>query len=260
MAEGDTIHRLAGRIESDLAGKEVESARAPNPRSPLHRGAERLTGRRLESARARGKHLLLQFTREGDDELWLRSHLRMNGSWHLYGAGEKWRKAESGAWLVLGFGDRVAVQFGGPELELLPRSRLGIHPRLARLGPDILAPGFTAEQGSAALRATDPRRGIGDAILDQSLIAGVGNIFKSEGLHRARIDPWRRMGEIPDEELFAAVEATRELMAGAVASGRQPKRIYNAAGRPCPRCGTLIKARGQGDDNRTTYWCPGCQG
>jgi endonuclease VIII len=256
VAEGDTIHRLARRFDAKLGGREITVARAPSPRSPLHRGAERLAGRELRRARARGKHLLLEF--EGD--LWLRSHLKMNGAWDIYAPGERWRKGESRAWLVLESETATAVQYDGPELELLPRSRIGIHPRLARLGPDILGPDFTAEAGAAALRGTaDPRREIGDAILDQSLIAGVGNIFKSEGLHRARIDPWRRVSDLSERELLAAVEETRVLMAEAVESGRQPKRIYKGHGRPCPRCGELIKARGQGDDNRTTYWCPGCQ-
>lgn len=261
MAEGDTIHRLARRLEAALGGQEIASARAPSPRSPLHRSAAQLAGRELVSARARGKHLLLEF----GGGLWLRSHLKMNGAWHLYGSGEKWRKSERSAWLVLAGEPRdagggiQAVQFGGPELELVPRSRIGIHPRLSRLGPDLLAPGFTASAGVAGLRRTDPSRGIGDAILDQSLVAGVGNIFKSEGLWRAKIDPWRKLSDLSDEELLAAVEATRALMAAAVESGRQPKRIYNAAGRPCPRCRTPIRSRGQGDDNRTTYWCPACQ-
>jgi endonuclease-8 len=257
VAEGDTIHRLARRFEAAVAGKEIVSATAPNPRSPLHRGAERLADRELLSARARGKHLLLEF----DGELWLRSHLKMNGAWHLYAPGERWRKSERSAWLVLGAEDGIqAAQFGGPELELLPRSRIGIHPRLARLGPDILGPGFTAAQGAASLRRTDPSREIGDAVLDQSLIAGIGNIFKSEGLWRAKTDPHRRVADLTDEELTAVVEETRILMAAAVESGRQPKRVYKAVGRPCPRCRTIIRSGGQGDDNRTTYWCPGCQG
>jgi endonuclease-8 len=254
VAEGDTIHRLARRFAA-LTGREIEEAHAPSAKSPLHRGAEQLTGRELRAARARGKHLLLGF--EGD--LWLRSHLRMNGAWHFYAPGESWRKSESRAWLVLETGGATAVQFDGPELELLPRSRIGIHPRLARLGPDILDPAFTPGRGAAALRAADPRREIGDAILDQTLVSGVGNIFKSEGLHAAGIDPWRRLSDVSGAELLEVVEKTRELMAAAAESGRQPKRIYKAAGRPCPRCGELVRSGGQGDDNRTTYWCPGCQ-
>jgi endonuclease-8 len=256
VAEGDTIHRLARRLGAALAGERIVAARAPSPRSPLHRGAERLQGLRLESAEARGKHLLLGF----EDGLVLRSHLRMGGAWHLYRRGEPWRRAERRAWLVLTADGVEAVQFDGPELELLRRSQLASHPRLGRLGPDLLAPEFTVAAGVAALRRGDERRRLGDALLDQSLIAGIGNIYKSEGCHRAGIDPWRQVGGLGDEELAAVVAATAELMREGAAAGRLPKRVYRAAGRPCPRCrDTLIRSRGQGDDNRTTYWCPVCQ-
>jgi endonuclease-8 len=183
----------------------------------------------------------------------------MNGTWHLYSRGERWRKPAHRAWLVLGSDAVAAVQFDGPELDLLRCARLRLHPRLARLGPDLLAPDFTVEQGVAALRGADQTRELGEALLDQSLIAGAGNIFKSEGLHGAGLDPWRRLSDLDDEELARAVAKTGSLMAGAVTSGRQPKEVYRRVGRPCPRCGGLIRSRGQGDDNRTTYWCPGCQ-
>jgi len=255
LAEGDTIHRLARRIGEAMAGEQIVEARAPAPRSPLHRGADRLEGMTLAGAEARGKHLLLSF----DEELCLRSHLRMNGSWHVYRRGERWRHPTRRAWLVLATDSVEAVQFDGPELDLLPCRRLGRHPRLVRLGPDILAGDFTVDRGVGSLRRAEPSRELGDAILDQSLIAGVGNIFKSEGLHAAELDPWRSLGDLSDEELARAVAETASLMRAAVETGRQPKSIYKAAGRPCPRCGAQIRSRGQGDDNRTTYWCPGCQ-
>jgi endonuclease-8 len=255
VAEGDTIHRLARRFDDLMVGEEILEARAPSRRSPLHLGAGQLEGMRLSSARARGKHLLLSF----DGELCLRSHLRMNGAWHLQPRGERWRKSPHRAWLVLATEKIEAVQFDGPELDLLPCRRLARHPRLVRLGPDLLAPGFTPEEGAASLRRADPGRELGDAILDQSLIAGVGNIFKSEGLHAAGLDPWRTLADLSHAELTAAVAETTRLMSAAVTSGRHPRAVYKATGRPCPRCGTAIRSGGQGDDNRTTYWCPGCQ-
>ncbi len=255
MAEGDTIHGLARRIGAALEGDPIVAAEAPNPRSPLHRTASRLEGETLESVEARGKHLLLGF----DGGLAVRSHLKMSGAWHLYSRGERWRKPRRSAWLALASERAEAVMFGGSELELLKRSALHRHPRLARLGPDILGAGFTAERGVASLRAQRPARELGDALLDQSALAGIGNIYKSEGCFAAGVDPWRAIGDLDDAELAEVVSVTRDLMAAAVESGRQPKRVYKRARQPCPRCRTPIRSRAQGDDARATYWCPSCQ-
>jgi endonuclease VIII len=255
LAEGDTIHRLARRIEATMGGEEIEAVSAPSPESPLHRSAARLAGRRLEAAEARGKHLLLSI--EGG--LVIRSHLRMRGAWHLYAPGERWRKPERSAWLALATDHAAAVMFGGAELELLKKSALPMHPRLAQLGPDILDSGFTTEQGVEALRGAGGRTPLGEALFDQGVIAGIGNVCKSEGCFAARVDPWRTVAAIEDEELAAVVERTAELMQASVENGRRPRAIYKRARRPCPRCRTPIRSRGQGDDNRTTYWCPRCQ-
>jgi endonuclease VIII len=252
VAEGDTILRLARRFDSTLVGETV-SAAAPNPRGK-GAGLERLSGRRLESAEARGKHLLLDF---GD--LSLHSHLGMNGGWHLYRHGARWRRPRSSAWAVLSGGGWDAVQFGGPTLRVMPTARLRRDPQLARLGPDILAERFDLEAVVAAMRA-DPGRGLGDALLDQHLVAGIGNIFKSEACFAARVDPWRTVGDVSDEELRAVLSAARDLMSEAVESGRHPHRVYRRRQGACPRCRGRISSRGQGDDNRTTYWCPRCQG
>jgi endonuclease-8 len=250
VAEGDTILRLARRIEAELGGENL-SAAAPNPRGRAA-GVERLDGMRLERAEARGKHLLLHF-----DGLVLHSHLGMSGGWHLYDRGERWRRGRGAAWAVLAGARREAVEFGGTTMRVLPAAKLRGDPQLARLGPDVLAPEFDPAAVAAAMRA-DPGRAIGDALLDQRLIAGIGNIFKSEACFAARVDPWRTVGELSEEELAAVLLAAREEMLEAVASGRHPHRVYRRRG-PCPRCGARIRSRGQGDANRTTYWCPGCQ-
>lgn len=256
MAEGDTIHRLARRMEAELGGKELTSVATPSPRSPLIRVALRLEGRTLEGAEARGKHLVVRFS----DDLALRSHLRMSGAWHIYAAGERWRKSTNRAWLVLAADGVEAVQFDGPELELLRSSRLRGHPKLARLGPDLLADGFEPERGVSALRRAGQERELGEALLDQGLLAGIGNVFKSEGCFSARVSPWRRLGELEDGELRRVVASTAELMRNGLETGHREKRIYRRVRQPCPRCGMAIRSRGQGDDNRITYWCPGCQG
>lgn len=251
MAEGDTILRAARRIEAALNGGVVE-ANAPNPRGRAAR-IERLDGHTFERASAHGKHLLLHF-----GELVLHSHLGMSGSWHTYRRGEPWRKPVSAAWAVLSTDRAEAVQFGGPTLRLLRASSVRRDPVLARLGPDILAADFDVEQVARSL-ASVPHRDLGDALLDQHLVAGIGNIFKSEACFAARLDPWQRVADVPTEQLRHVAQAAHDLMLEAVEQGRQDRAVYKRPGRPCPRCGTQIRSRGQGDANRTTYWCPSCQ-
>ncbi|MGN6217525.1 MAG: Fpg/Nei family DNA glycosylase [Solirubrobacterales bacterium] len=251
MAEGDTILRLARRFEATLVGETVGAA-APNPRGRAA-GIERLDERALERAEAHGKHLLLGF-----GELSLHSHLGMNGGWHFYEPGARWRRPRSSAWAILSGEGWEAVQFGGPTLRVVSTEKLRRDPQLARLGPDILAEEFDLEGVIARMRA-DPTRGLGDALLDQRVVAGIGNIFKSEACFAARVDPWRPVGDLSEEELRSVLDAARELMREAVASGRHPHRVYRRRQAACPHCRGPISSRGQGDDNRTTYWCPRCQ-
>ena len=252
MAEGDTILRLARRFEATLVGETVGVA-APNPRGKAA-GVERLDGRRLERAEARGKHLMLGF-----GEVSLHSHLGMSGGWHFYKTGAGWRRPRSSAWAVLAGGGWEAVQFGGPTLRVGPTARMRRNPQLTRLGPDILADDFDPAVVIAAMRA-DPTRGLGDALLDQRLVAGIGNIFKSEACFAARIDPWRSVGDLSDEELRSVLTAAREQMLSAVERGdRHSFQIYKRRQAVCPSCRGPVSSRGQGDANRTTYWCPRCQ-
>ncbi len=252
MAEGDTIRRAARRIEAAIGGDEVETS-APNPRGRAA-GLERIDGAVLERADAHGKHLLLRF---GD--LVLHSHLGMSGSWHIYRRGEPWRKPAGAAWTVLRGSEAEAVQFGGPTLRILRVDALRRDPVLARLGPDVLADDFDAAVVARSLRAASDRT-LGDALLDQALVAGIGNIFKSEACFAARLDPWRRVADLSDEELSRALQAAHDLMHEAVVRGRPARAVYRRAGQPCLVCGTPIASRGQGDANRTTYWCRVCQG
>ena len=248
MAEGDTILRAARRLGDALAGQSLE-VRAPSRRGRTL-GLERLDGRTLVAVEAKGKNLLLDF---GD--LALHSHLGMNGSWHVYPRESRWRKPPNAAWALLRGERWEAVQFGGPTLRVMPTARLRLE--LGRLGPDILAPDFDVVDAIASLRSA-PERELGDALLDQSLIAGIGNIFKSEACFAARLNPWRRIGDLTDAELRRGLSTVRELMVDAVESGRRPGAVYRRGGQPCPTCGTTIASRGQGDANRTTYWCPRC--
>jgi endonuclease-8 len=245
MPEGDSLHRAARRLQP-LVGQRVE-VETPHPRAQALRLADRLDGRRLDRVEAVGKNLLLEF--EGG--LVLRSHLRMTGRWQLRPRGE----ARVGTpWLVLRGETREGVLWNGPVLEL---GRAGVA-AVRRLGPDILAEPPDLEAMIANLRS-DPARDLGDALLDQRLVAGIGNVWKVEGLWRARLSPWLKVGDTTNAELDGLLAETASLMRGSVAGARPDRRVYRRPGRPCPRCGERIRSRGQGDDNRTAYWCPGCQ-
>ena len=138
-------------------------------------------------------------------------------------------------------------------------AKLRRHPQVTGLGPDILDQELDLEALAAAIPAADPGRELGDAMLDQCLVAGIGNIFKSEACFAAKVDPWRPVGDLSEAELLEVLGDARALMQGAVESGRQPSRIYRRRAGVCPGCRGRISSRGQGDDNRTTYWCPRCQ-
>jgi endonuclease-8 len=144
------------------------------------------------------------------------------------------------------------VLWHGPVLELSDRARL-------RLGPDILAEPPDFDRMLSALRSDDPDRAVGDALLDQRLVAGIGNVWRAEALWEARVSPWRRVRGISDEQLRDVLEWTNRLMRASLEGERRDRRVYRRAGRPCPRCQTPIASRGQGDANRTAYWCPRCQ-
>lgn len=242
MPEGDALHRAAERLRV-LEG-EVVAVETPHPRAAVLRLAERLDGLRLERVQAVGKNLVLDF--EGG--LVLRSHLRMHGRWRVEAAGaEPFGKP----WLVLRGRERQAVLWNGPVLELTR----GRSPTVARLGPDVMADPPDIDGMLARFRAARQSREVGEALLDQRLVSGIGNMWKAESLFAAEISPWRRLSELEDAELRGALEVAARLMQ----SGRVRYRAYRRAGRPCGRCGARIRSYPQGDDARTAYWCPGCQ-
>ena len=255
MPEGDTIYRAARRIGEALVGKEIVEIETPHPRHAHDRWPERLSGRGVRAVDARGKHLFLRF----DGDLTLHSHLRMGGLWSVHRRGEFWRRSPRRAWLVIRTPEHEVVQFDGPVLELVTDSRTRFDQQLAGLGPDVLDTHFDCERFLARLREDDQTRPFGDALLDQRNVAGLGNIWRAEACFHARIHPHRPTGEVSDKEALAAIDAVRPHMARSVAGEWPGVSIYKRAGRPCPRCGTRIASGGLGDDNRTAYWCPGCQ-
>jgi endonuclease-8 len=257
MPEGDTIHHAANRMRPVLEGRVPEEIVTPQRRHAMDRWPERLAGRAVSAVGAHGKHLFVHF--EGD--LVLHSHLRMTGVWGTYERARRWGRSPRRAWLVLRTPSHEVVEFDGPVLELLTESRVRFDRRLAALGPDVLADEFDAERFLRRLRADDPTRPIGDVLLDQRTIAGIGNLWKAESCWEAGVSPWRATGDVSDDEALAVVAAARPRMLASATRGHQDRdrRVYGRAGRPCPRCGARIRVRGQGDDNRRTFWCERCQ-
>jgi endonuclease-8 len=242
MPEGDAIHRAARRLQV-LVGQELE-VETPHPRAAVKQLAPRLDGRRLESVEAIGKNLLFRF--EGG--LVLRSHLRMSGRWRVLG-----RDAPvfGTPWLVMRGEQHAGVLWGGPVLEIDGGVAL-------RLGPDILADPPDYDTMLTRLRRENERE-IGDALLDQRLVAGIGNVWKVESLWAMRVSPWRRLSGVTDEELLAVLGEAHRLMRARVDGVPGMRHVYRRKGRACPRCGTPVKSWPQGDDARMTYWCPNCQ-
>lgn len=243
MPEGDSLHRIALRLRP-LVGQRVEAS-SPNPRGLATGVAAVVDGRALVGVEAIGKHLLLRF--EGG--VVLRSHLRMSGRWRVLPAGQE---PQGAPWLVLRTARGVAAQWGGPVLAVGRGAPRG-------LGPDLLTSALEPEQLARRLLVGAPETPLAAALQDQSLVAGIGNLWAAEALWQARLPPQLPVRRVSEGELESLVRWTRDAM-GAAVRGRRPARAaYRRAGRPCPRCGAVIRSGGVGDDNRTAYWCPVCQ-
>lgn len=242
MPEGDSLHRAARRLQP-LVGQRLE-VESPNPRGQATGVAERIDGRVLESVEAVGKHLLLRF--EGG--VVVRSHLRMTGRWRIEPRG---KQRVGRPWLVLRGDEIEGVLWNGPVLTLESRP-------VRRLGQDVLGGDFDVDAAVARMRGAGDFW-LGEALQDQRLVAGIGNMWMAETLWQVQVSPWARVRDVSDETLRDALATARRLMQASLETGRSRRRVYRHAGRPCPRCGTIVRSRGQGDDNRTAYWCPACQ-
>jgi endonuclease-8 len=245
VPEGDALHRAARRLQV-IVGDRI-SAESPHPRARAERIAERVDGRRLEAVEAIGKNLVLRF--EGG--IALRSHLRMSGRWTVQ---PRDRRVAGRPWLVLRGARAAGILWNGPILELHTRA-------LSRLGPDILERPPRIDAMLARLRGSDATRPLGEALLDQNLVAGIGNAWMAEALWAVELSPWQPLAEVGESDRRLALEAAARLMSAAVDVTPVPrKHVYARAGQPCPRCRTAISSWGLGDDNRTAYWCTACQG
>jgi endonuclease-8 len=266
VPEGDTIHRTADVLRAALVGGRITAARA-QPRPGLRRVPDlsRLVGVSVTSVEARGKHLLIGF----DNGWTLRTHMRMAGSWHRYRPGEPWRLPRSAASVVLETPNAVAVAFNAPTAELLSDAGLRRSGPLRELGPDLLGTEFDEAEAVRRLRLRNAMQ-LGEALLDQRAVAGIGNVVKSEAAFIERLDPWAAVSAVSDAQLVAALAIARDVLRSGARRGVRvttgdPRRgnalwVYGRAGRPCRRCGTPIRSRPQGELARLTYWCPRCQG
>jgi endonuclease-8 len=274
MPEGDTIFRAARTLHRALAGKIV--TRFQTVLTQLERVDidTPLAGRTIERVESRGKHLLIHFS--GD--LILRTHMRMNGSWHIYRPGERWQLPAREMRVLIATDDFEAVAFRVPVAEFRTVAALRRDRAIESLGPDLLNPDADLDEAVRRLRACGALP-ISEALLDQRALAGVGNVYKSESLFVAGASPFASVAALSDDALRAIVETarqqlkanTRDPLAAPIAawggmrrttrSARPDSRlwVYGRAGEPCRRCGTPIEIAKQGEDARLTYYCPTCQ-
>jgi len=262
MSEGDTINRTAQVLRRTLGDAELVAARG----GPGGVQLERVVGSRTSAVRSRGKHLLIDFT----CGLTLHTHLGMKGSWHRYRPAERWHVPASNALAVLETSTAVAVCFGAPTVELLETRALPSHPQLAKLGPDLLDE--EADIAAAVRRMRAPglaKTSIAEALLDQRVVAGIGNVYRSELLARQRIDPFTPLGLVPEGvirkilvDAFTLLRANVGARARVTVPDAPPgeRWVYRRAGRPCRRCGAIILSATLGPLPRRVYWCPACQG
>jgi endonuclease-8 len=271
MPEGDTLFRTAVVLREALRGHRVTAARG----RPDGAALGRVVGSKVSRVESRGKHLLVDF----DNGLTLHTHLRMHGSWHRYRTGEPWRRSASRAVAVIEVPGAVAVCFDAPTVELLDSRAVAIHPALRALGPDLLAPEPDIDAVVALFGA--PARSnltIAEALLDQTALAGLGNVYRSEVLFMERVDPFAKVGSLPVEVVRRLAETganvlrqnvsspmrrtmpDRARLAGSCVSSRGPRLwVYGRTGRPCFVCGTPVRSTMIGDLSRRLYWCPSCQ-
>ena len=273
MPEGDTIFRAARTLNRALAGHEVARFESVLPAlTRIHEDAP-LTGRQIERVTAAGKNVLMRFS----GGLTLRTHMRMNGSWHIYRPGETWQRSRRDMRIVIATAAFEAIGFNIPVAELLDDQAIARHPDLRRIGPDILGETFDEAEASRRIRARGDAP-VADVLLNQRVLAGIGNVYKSEVLFACRVNPFTPVRSLGDEQIGCLVTTAHRFLKANIGDAlpsmttysgyrRTTRRddpaerlwVYGRARLPCRRCGTPIRIRKQGIDARLTYWCPACQ-
>jgi endonuclease-8 len=283
MPEGDTIYRSARTLQKALAGRVVTGFETGFAKLASANDDAPIAGRTVEHVEARGKWCLIFFS--GD--LILLSHMLMSGSWHIYRTGERWRMPHRAMRVVITCGEMQAVLFNAQVAEFHTARSLERKTLLPKLGPDVLSTSFSIESGVEALRAhaqQHPEAEVGVTLLNQRVLAGLGNVYKSEVAFAAGVNPFRRMSTVTPLEMEKMVELSQRYMKANVqdlgARGETgegivtysgPRRtthsmdrgdrvwVYGRQGQECRRCGNAIEMRKQGEQARSTYWCNACQ-
>ena len=283
MPEGDTIYRTARTLNQALAGRIVVAFETGLAKLARANDDTPLVGRTVERVESRGKWCLMHFSAgaNGEQPLILVTHMRMNGSWHLYRTGERWQRPRSDMRVVVRTDAYEAVAFNVPVAEFHTARSLE-RTEVPKLGPDVLRGEFTAQTGVARLEAyarEHPETEVGVMLLNQRVLAGLGNVYKSEVAFAARVNPWRPVSTLTRAEMERLVEFAMRYLRANVRPGKGdgiitytgPRRtthgsnpddrnwVYRRSGQECRRCGTSILMRKQGEQARSTYWCPECQ-
>ena len=286
MPEGDAIFRTARTLNRALAGHEVVRFESVLPSLTRIHEDTPITGRTVERVTAAGKHVLMHFSSprhaqdapiaSGGEGLILRTHMRMNGSWHIYRPGETWQRPRRDMRVIVATNGFEAVGFTVPVAEFLTPADVTRQDDLRLMGPDLLGDTFDEDEAIRRFREQEPLE-IADAVLNQRLVAGAGNVYKSEVLFLCRVNPFALVREVGDETLRAIMQTARKHLKANVTDPRggittyrgyrrgpgrdaaERRYVYGRAGQPCRTCGTLIQVKAQGPHARLTYWCPKCQ-
>lgn len=278
MPEGDTIYRSARALQRAIGGKIVAGFETALAKIASVDDNTPITGRTITNIESRGKWLLIHFS--GD--LILATHMLMSGSWHLYRTGERWQMPRSRMRIVIGTSEWQAVAFNVPVAEFYTARSLERSQQIPKLGPDILSADFTLQQGVEGLKQyalKSPAAEVGTTLLNQRVLAGLGNVYKSEVAFSAGVHPFRAIGTLTPSEIERLVEFAHRYMKANVIDGkgdgivtysgnrrtthatdrRERLWVYGRHGQECRRCGATILMRRQGTGARSTYWCPECQ-
>ena len=273
MPEGDSIFRAAATLHRALSGKEVVRFESVFPALTRIHDDHPLTSRTVEKVAAHGKHVLMHFS----GGLVLRTHMRMNGSWHIYRPGERWKRPARDMRIIVAAADFEAVGFNIPVAEFIRSRHLGKHRELATLGPDVLSATFDRDEAIRRIQGR-PTWPIADVLLNQRVVAGLGNVYKSEVLFMCGINPFTPVRALDAAACVCIVDTARKLLHANVTTRLAPMTtytglrrttrrddpserlwVYGRARLPCRKCGAGIEVRKQGMNARLTYWCPRCQ-
>ncbi|MDX2382321.1 MAG: DNA-formamidopyrimidine glycosylase family protein [Acidimicrobiia bacterium] len=259
MPEGDTIHRSASALRTALAGKPMLRFDAPCLVGPAPRA-----GRVVERVESHGKHIEIVW----DDNMVLHTHMRMSGEWHLYRQGDRWRRPHDQLRVAIEVPDWVAVCFSAPTVETYRVADRRRHPGMGRLGPDLCASEIDIEEvANLLLSHPDPDARIGEVLLDQRVMCGIGNVYRCEVLFAVEMSPFARVGALSQSDAIGLADSAVSLLRANLRSPhrvtapntRSGRAVYGRNGQRCPRCGETIQSRPMGVHHRILYWCPGCQ-